>query len=163
MPFFEYKGPFCNFAGFNEHAVFRFWKYQLIDDPKGYLKEIPNKGGKAMGNPGKITNIDDMPTDKVILDFIKQAKKINDEGLKVPEKPKTPKKELEFPDYFVKALRKNKSVEKAFNNFSYSHKKEYLEWITEAKTESTRDKRIETAIEWISEGKSRNWKYMKKK
>ena len=161
MPFFDYEGPFCNFASFKEHATFGFWKYKLIKDPKGYLQNVSNKGGDAMGNLGRITSLKDLPPDKVFIDFVKQAKKINDEGIKLPSKPKKPKAELVIPDYLIKALKKNKKAFDTFNNFSYSHKKEYVEWITEAKTEETRNKRIETAIEWMCEGKSRNWKYKK--
>ncbi len=162
MPFFEYNGPICNFAGFKEYATFRFWKYQLMTDPKGLLQEIANKGGDAMGNLGRITSITELPPDKLMIDFLKQAKKLNNEGLNLPAKKKAPYTKLEIPRYFTKALKNNKRAETVFNNFSYAHKKEYLEWITEAKTEPTRLKRIETAIAWMSEGKSRNWKYMKK-
>jgi len=162
MPSFDYKGPFCSFASFKQHAVFGFWKYELIKDPKGYMGEIFNKGGDAMGNLGRITSIKDLPPDKVIIDFVKQAKKLNDEGIKLPPKSKKPRTEFVIPDYFISALKQNKKAFETFNNFSYSHKKEYIEWITEAKTEETRNKRIATTIEWISEGKSRNWKYMKK-
>ncbi len=162
MPSFNYKGPFCSFASFKEHAVFGFWKYQLIKDPKGYLQEISNKGGNAMGNFGRIKNLKDLPSDKVLINFVKQAKKLNDDGVKIPAKLKKPKVDLVIPDYFTNALMKNKKVQEEFDNFSYSHKKEYVEWITEAKSEETRKKRIGTAIEWISERKSRNWKYTKK-
>lgn len=162
MPSFDYKGPFCSFASFKQHAVFGFWKYMLIKDPNGYLQDISNKGGDAMGNLGRITALKDLPPDKVIIDFIKQAKKLNDEGVKLPPKPKKPKTELIVPDYFIAALKKNKKAFEIFNNFSYSHKKEYLEWISEAKTEETRNRRIATAIEWMAEGKPRNWKYIKK-
>jgi len=162
MPFFEYKGPLCNFASFKKHATFSFWKYKFIKDPKGYLQDISNKGGDAMGNLGRITGLKDLPPDNVIIGFIKQAKKLNDDGIKSPSKTKISKKELEIPDYFIKALKRNKQAEITFNGFPYSHKKEYVEWITDAKTDATRLKRINTAIEWMTEGKSRNWKYMKK-
>lgn len=89
--------------------------------------------------------------------------RLNEEKIKVPAKTKpTDKKELVVPDYFTKALKKNKTSFETFNNFSYSHKKEYVEWITDAKTEDTRNKRIATSVEWLSEGKSRMWKYSKK-
>ena len=89
--------------------------------------------------------------------------KLNDEGIKVPSKTKsTDKKELIVPDYFLKSLNRNKKALKAFEEFSYSHKKEYVEWITEAKTDDTINKRLNLAIEMIQEGKSRNWKYDRK-
>ena len=89
--------------------------------------------------------------------------KLNDEGIKVPSKAKsTDKKELIVLNYFLKALNRNKKALKAFEEFSYSHKKEYVEWITEAKTDDTINKRLNLAIEMIQEGKSRNWKYARK-
>lgn len=159
MPSFDYKGPFCSFASFKAHAVFGFWKTALIDDPKGIL--AGNKD-KAMGSLGRITDIKDLPSDKVIIGFIRSAKKLNDEGVKLPSRTgKSTPKPLEIPGYFIKALKKNKQAFATFEAFSTSHKREYVEWITEAKTEPTRDKRMATTIEWLSEGKARNWKYMK--
>lgn len=160
MPFFDYKGPFINIASFKEHAVFGFWKYSLLKDPKGYLGEIKNKGGEAMGNLGRITSLKDLPPDKIILDFIKQAKKLNDDGIKLPSKEKKPVKTLKVPLEFVAALRSNKKANLHFEKFSQSQKNEYISWITEAKTEATKEKRMEQAVEWISEGKIRNWKYI---
>jgi len=161
MPFFDYKGPVCNIAAFKEHAVMAFWKADLLKDTKGYLQKRANQGGEAMGNFGRLTNVKDLPPDKVILDFLKQAKKLNDDGIKLPPRKKQPV-ELVIPDYITKSLKKNKKAKEVFENFSNSHKKEYVEWITEAKTEATREKRIATMLEWLEEGKSRNWKYMNK-
>ena len=115
-----------------------------------------------MGNLGRITSVNVLPPDKVIIDFIKQAKKLEDEGIKLPPRPKKRKTALVIPEYVKIALSKNKKALASFEDFSYSHKKEYLEWITEAKTEETRNSRLVTAVEWMAEGKSRNWKYMKK-
>ncbi len=158
---FDYKGPFCSMASFKQHAVFGFWKSKLLKDPKGYLGERFNQGGDAMGNLGRITNLDDLPPDNIIIDFIKQAKKLNDDGVKLPAKPKKKKKELVIPDYFLGALKKNKKAFATFEEFSYSNKKEYVEWVTEAKTEETRIRRLETAVEWMAQGKVRNWKYVR--
>lgn len=153
---FDYKGILCSMAAFKQHCSFGFWKAALLNDPKKYLT-----AENAMGHLGKITSLKDLPSDKILIDFIKQAVKLNDEGVKLPSKPKTnAKKELIVPDYFQKILSKNKKALQIFENFSYSHKKEYIEWITEAKTEETRIKRMNQAIEWMVEGKSRNWKYM---
>lgn len=163
FPNFDYKGPFANMASFKEHCAFGFWIASLLYDPKGSLKERSNQGGESMGHLGRITSLKDIPSDKVMIDFIKQAIKLNDEGIKVLKKPKsTEPKEIIVPDYFQKILNKNKAALKSFEGFSPSNKREYLEWITEAKTDETRNKRMETAIEWMAEGKSRNWKYMKK-
>lgn len=159
MPSFDYKGLFCSFAAFKHHAVFGFWKYKLIKDPNGYLGEIFNKGGDAMGNLGRMTSIKDIPPDKYVIDFVRQAKKLNDEGVKMPPRVVKPKKDLVVPSYFTAALKKNKKAFAHFENFSPSAKREYVEWITGAKTEETRNSRMKLATEWISEGKKRNWKY----
>lgn len=159
MPSFDYKGPFFSFASFKEHCGLGFWKAGLIEDKHGYLQPIANQGGEAMGNFGRVTSLDDLPSDKIILDYIRQAKRLNDEGIKTVRKT-VKRKPLEAPDYMLTALRKNKKAWVSFENFSPSNKRDYVEWITEAKTEATRDKRLTQAIEWIAEGKPRNWKYM---
>lgn len=161
FPHFDYKGEMmCSMAAFKQHAVFSFWKAKLLKNSKGYLQERSADGGAAMGHFGRITNLKDLPPDKAIIDLVKQAMKLNDKGIKLPSKPKTKKKELTIPDYFLKELKKNKKALATFEAFSYSHKKEYIEWITEAKTDKTREKRMLTTIEWLAEGKARNWKYM---
>lgn len=162
MPSFEYKGPFCSFAAFKQHAVFGFWKGALIKDKNNFLKERASQGGEAMGNMGRVTSMDDLPPDKVILDFIKQAKKLNDDGIKLPSRAKKEKPPVVVPDYFITALKRSKKALANFEVFPPSHKREYVLWITEAKTEATREKRMETALEWIAEGKGKNWKYERK-
>ncbi len=161
MPFFDYKGEMlCHMASFKQHAVMGFWKASLMKDP--VLVENA-QSETAMGHLGRITSLKEMPSDKKITAWIKEAMQLNDKGIKLPAKAKPPdKKELVVPDYFTKALAKNKKAKQVFENFAYSHKKEYLAWITEAKTEETRNKRMETALEWITEGKARNWKYERK-
>ena len=159
MPSFNYKGPFCSFAAFKQHAVFGFWKYKLIKDPQGYLGEIFNKGGASMGNLGRMTSINDLPPDKYVIDFVRQAKKLNDDNIKMPPRAIKPKKKLMVPPYFTTVLKKNKKAFSVFENFSPSCKREYVEWITEAKADETRNSRMQLAVQWMSEGKKRNWKY----
>lgn len=163
MPSFEYMGPLCSFAAFKQHCVFGFWKTTLIEDPDNYLQQRAAQGGEAMGNLGKITSVKDLPPAKVIVDFIKQAAKLNKEGVKVPKGKSKPKKEIPVPKEFSALLNKNKTAKMIFEEFSPSHRRDYLEWITEAKTDATRDKRMQTALEWIKDGKRRHWKYEKKK
>lgn len=158
MPSFDHKGPFCHMASFKEHAVFGFWKAALLKDPKGVL----NNKHDAMGSLGRITSMKDLPSDKVITGLIKQAKKLNDEEVKLPSRLKRPEVSVTMPTYFKLALKQNKKALAHFEKFPPGQKKEYIVWITGAKTEETRDKRLETAIEWISEGKIKNWKYLKK-
>jgi uncharacterized protein YdeI (YjbR/CyaY-like superfamily) len=163
MPHFDYKGVMCSMASFKQHCSVSFWKAFLLNDPKGYIKERAAQGGEGMGHLGRITSLKDLPPDKALLDLIKQAKRLNDEGVKLPSKEKKAPKELATPDYFLNELKKNKSALAVFENFSPSQKKEYVQWITEAKSEDTRNKRMATALEWIAEGKKRNWKYEVKK
>lgn len=160
-PHFDYhNGPMCHMAAFKQHCAMGFWKAAMMKD--GSLVENA-KAETAMGHLGKITSLKDLPADKQLVAWIKEAMKLNEEGIKLAPKKTTEKKELVVPDYFSKALSKNKKALKTFTEYPYSHKKEYLQWITEAKTEETRLKRMTTAIEWLAEGKSRNWKYEVKK
>lgn len=161
MPAFEYKGPFMGFAAFKKHFALFFWKGAIMKD-SNVLMGNNTKG--SMGNLGKVESIEDLPKDSVLARWIKEAKKLNDDGVKIDkkEKPKHERKEYKMPAYFQKELNRNKKAKLAFEGFPPSHKREYLEWIIEAKTEETRNKRMATAIEWITEGKSRNWKYQKK-
>ncbi len=158
MPSFDYKGPFCSMAAFKDHAVFGFWKALLMKDA-GKLKENQQN---AMGHAGKIKSLEDLPNDKILISWIKEAAKLNEDGVKLPPRKKTEQKDLVIPDYFIKLLGKNNKALQNFEKFPPSHKKEYVQWITEAKTEETRNRRMNTAIEWIAEGKGRNWKYERK-
>lgn len=155
FPHFMYKGMLCSMAAFKEHCALGFWKGSLI------LGKEPGGSEQGMGHFGRITKVDELPSRKVLSGYIKQAMKLNDDGVKNPAraKPKKPR-ELVVPDDLTKALQKNKAARATFEKFSPSHKREYVEWITEAKTEATRLRRLETAIEWMAEGKPRNWKYM---
>ena len=111
----------------------------------------------------KNTSLKDLPSDQKIIAHIKEAMMLNEKGIKLPpRKVTTAKKEVVVPDYFLKQLKKNKKAFATFDGFSPSHKREYIEWITEAKTDETKNRRMGTAIEWLAEGKPRNWKYMKK-
>jgi|SRR6185369_12507777 len=153
MPAFEYKGLVCGIAAFKNHCAVGFWKEKLLEQ-----SAFP-KTKTAMGSLGKITSKKDLPPDDVIIKLVQQAVELNENGIKVPKKAAAPKKELVIPDYLTAALKKNKAAQKTFENFPYSCRKEYVEWITEAKTEPTREKRLATTIEWLAEGKRRNWKY----
>ena len=158
FPNFDYKGPFCSMAAFKEHCSFGFWKAAIMKD----AEKLKANQESAMGHLGKIKSFKDLPSDKVLTGYIKVAMRLNEEGIKLPALAKsTEKKELLIPDYFTKALSKNKTAHKIFEAFSPSHKKEYVEWITEAKTEETRNKRMQKALEQIIEGKGLNWKYQK--
>ncbi len=158
FPNFEYKGLMCHMAGFKNHCSFGFWKGALMKD-KSLVKNAASES--AMGHLGSIKSLKDLPSDKVMIQYIKEAAKLNDAGIKV-EKKKPIKKALIIPPYFIKALKTNKAAQKTFDAFSYSNQKEYVTWIAEAKTEATRTSRMATALVWMADGKIRNWKYLKK-
>jgi uncharacterized protein YdeI (YjbR/CyaY-like superfamily) len=163
FPHFTYKSPadkspriLCSMASFKQHCALGFWYLQGTDSDR------EASTGPAMGQYGRITSLSDLPKDKVLSQHIKEAVKAHDSGIKPRPAPRpTEKKELKIPDYLTAALKKNKKAKVTFDQFNYSNKKEYVDWLTEAKTDETRKKRLDTAIEWMSEGKPRNWKYMK--
>jgi uncharacterized protein YdeI (YjbR/CyaY-like superfamily) len=152
VPHFDYKGEMmCSMASFKGHCAFGFWKASLVLGEKA--------AGGAMGHLGRITSLDDLPPDRTLASYIRKAAKLNDEGVKAARTPRRAKPELEVPEDLTRALKKNKKALTAFDAFPPSHKREYVEWIVDAKREDTRKRRVASAIEWIAEGKSRNWKY----
>jgi hypothetical protein len=154
MPAFEYKGLVCGIAAFKAHCTFGFWKQSLMEQDAFPAEKT------AMGSFGRIASKKDLPPDAMLIKLIKQAVELNEKGIKVEKKkPAAAKKELDVPDYMTAAIKKNKAAWKTFQNFPYSCKKEYVQWVTEAKTDPTREKRLATTIEWLAEGKRRNWKY----
>ena len=161
-PFFDYKGVIlCNISAFKEHCSFGFWGEEI----GAVLREakIVQEGG--MGSLGRITTLKDLPSDKQMLSLLRQAVGFIDRGeytspIAARNKVvKAPKPTLETPPEFAKALKADKKASTAFTALSPSCKREYIEWIADAKRAETRDKRIAQAIEWIAEGKQRNWKY----
>ncbi len=112
-----------------------------------------------MGQLGRITSLKDLPSDKILVEYFKEAMKLTEQGVKVPKAEKPEPVAGDVPDYFMAALKKNKKALAVFEQFAPSHRKEYLQWITEAKREETRNSRMAQAIEWMAEGKNRHWKY----
>jgi uncharacterized protein YdeI (YjbR/CyaY-like superfamily) len=155
VPHFEYKGPLAGMAAFKQHVRFGFWKASLMDDPHGIAGDTP--AGKHFAS------VNDLPSEKVLVEYVRQAIALNEKGEKVARAPREKRDEADVPADLAAALKKSPKAKKAFDAFSPSHRREYVEWITEAKQEATRQKRLAQAIEWIGEGKSRNWKYMPKK
>lgn len=159
FPHFDYKGILCSMAAFKQHCSFGFWKGTVMKDSKELLNVV---GDTNMAHFDRITSLKDLPSDKVLMSYIKEAVRLNEEGVKLPSKEKKPSKaEIPIPEELVSALKRNKKAKETFDQFSPSHKREYLEWITEAKSDATKEKRIDTMIEWLTEGKSRHWKYQK--
>ena len=151
MPFFNYKGPVCFMAAFKQHATFGFWKGKLL-----FGKE--HKG--AMGHFGRLTSIKDLPNEKKLAGYVRKATELNERGVKRSRTRSTAKPSLVVPRDLKSALTKNSKARKTFENFSYSHRKEYVEWITGAKRDETRQKRLKMTTQWLAQGKPQNWKYM---
>jgi uncharacterized protein YdeI (YjbR/CyaY-like superfamily) len=159
FPHFDYNGgPLAHMASFKQHCAIGFWKASLMKDNEKLMTAA--KSESAMGHFGKITSISDLPKDGVIIKYIHEGMKLNELGVKRAAR-KSPSAEVEVLEYFTKAIGKNKKANETFRNFSNSQKKEYVMWVTGAKSENTRLKRLLTAIEWMEEGKIRNWKYIK--
>jgi len=156
FPNFEYKGLVCNMASFKAHCAFGFWKAAMMKDSKKFLEPM---GKTAMGHFNKLTSVDDLPSDKIMISYIKEAVGLNELKISVPKKKTATKETIPRHEQFSASLKKNKKALSNFEKMSPSYQKDYNEWINEAKTEATRTRRINTAVEWILEGKGRNWKY----
>jgi uncharacterized protein YdeI (YjbR/CyaY-like superfamily) len=158
MPHFDHKGVMCGMAAFKEHCVFGFWKESLVLDRDKSVEKA------AMGSFGCIRSLADLPSEKRLIGYVRKAASLNEAGIKVPGRTKPKKREpIEIPDYFAAALKKNAKARKTFENFPPSKRREYLEWVTEAKRAQTRNERLATSIKWLAEGRARHWKYMPSK
>jgi len=153
-PHFDYKGMFCGISAFKEHVGFGFWKGALL------AEHLPGKDMSAAGQFGRIASMQDLPSDRELTRILKIAKKLNDDEVKAPLTRK-PRPELKAPADLLGALAKNKKAKATFDKFPPGQRREYIAWVIEAKQAATRAKRIETAVEWMAEGKIRNWKYAK--
>ena len=154
MPAFEYHGLLCSMAAFKQHTTFGFWKGKLIVDSNGQDLE------SAMGQFGRIASVKDLPAKRVLAGYVKKAMALNEAGTTVKRVVK-PKPVLRMPADFKAALAQRRAALAAFEGFSPSAQRDYLEWVLEAKQAATRAKRIATAVGWIAEGKRRNWRYEK--
>jgi uncharacterized protein YdeI (YjbR/CyaY-like superfamily) len=153
QPSFEYKGLMCGMAAFKEHCVFGYWKAPLV---LGAAAE----GANAMGYRDKITSVADLPSKSAFRAHVRKAMELNEAGITLERPVKERKPEIVVPADLAAAVKKNKKAQATFDQFSPSHRREYIEWVTEAKTDATRANRLQQTVEWLAEGKPRNWKYM---
>lgn len=152
-PHFDYKGIMAGMTAFKEHVGFGFWKHRQI-----VPKEKAGKNG--WGLVGKITSVQDLPPRKMLVSWVKKAKQLNDDGVKAEHMVNRKKhKPLPVPGDLKAALASDARANAQFGAFSPSAQRDYIAWLVEAKTAETRERRLATAIEWIAEGKRRNWKY----
>jgi hypothetical protein len=147
-PHFEHHGMLCGMAAFKAHCAFGFWNRAL---------KIPGKKG-AMGQFGSLHTVADLPPDRELVGWVREAARLNATGEKLAP-IRRPKKPLPVPKSLTAALAKKPKAQKQFTAFSPSQKREYSEWILEAKTDATREKRLKTSVAWIGDGKTRMWKY----
>ncbi|HEY3279746.1 MAG TPA: YdeI/OmpD-associated family protein [Gemmatimonadales bacterium] len=145
-PTFMYHGILCGMAAFKSHCMLGFWKSALLE----------TKGLDCL------TSVADLPSDRALAALVKQAAALNEEGIKAPRRTARPRPPLKVPADVTAALKKNAKARATFAGFSPSHKREYVEWVTEAKTDETRQRRLETAVAWMAQGKPRNWEYVAK-
>jgi uncharacterized protein YdeI (YjbR/CyaY-like superfamily) len=159
-PHYSYKDDhLVMMAGFRNHCSFSLYKAEFMKD-KAIRDSV--KSGKKFGYMDKLRALPDLPTSKVLSAYIKEAMTINERGLRkaIPKSGKP--KVIETPDYFKSMLATNPKAKEVFESKSDAYRKDYLIWITDAKTEATRQKRMEQAMEWIADGKGRFWQYEKK-
>lgn len=156
-PAFVLEGIVCGMAAFKAHCTFGFWRGEEV--------VATGRQREAMGQFGRIEKLADLPADREIVALVRRAAKLDAEGPKPAPPRKHPRPEIPVPADFAAALaRRGQAAARAtWQRLAPSHRREYLEWITEAKAEATRARRLATTLEWLAEGKSRNWKYERKK
>jgi uncharacterized protein YdeI (YjbR/CyaY-like superfamily) len=151
-PSFEHKGLLCGMAAFKAHCTFGFWKHSLVVGEE-------ERASEAMGSFGRLTSVEDLPGKAELKRLIKRAVELNEQGIKVERPKRAPRKALPLPPELKAALAKDAAARRIFEAFSPSHRREYAEWIGEAKGADTRARRLAQAMGWIRAGKHRNWKY----
>ncbi len=150
MPHFEQNGLLCGMAAFKKHCSFHFFRgTQVLGAERDAAQE-------AMGQFGRITSVADLPPAEELIGYVRKAAELRAAGEKLP-RPTTKREPLAMPDDLGAALRNHTKAREAFDQFSPGQRREYIEWITEAKRAETREQRLATALEWIAEGKHRNW------
>jgi uncharacterized protein YdeI (YjbR/CyaY-like superfamily) len=153
MPHFMYHGILGGMSAFKAHCAFGFWKRGLV---------VPEQEKAAMGQFGRIESVKDLPPRRKFVGYVKKAMKLNEEGVAAPRATRAiTKKPLPLPPELARALGRSRKARATFDGFPPSQRREYIEWITEARREETRARRVAQAVEWMAEGKVRHWKYQK--
>lgn len=155
VPHFEHRGPVASMAAFKQHASFGFWKQKLMDDPAGIFAAA---GESGMGGR-KYRSADELPAEAVIVRYVRAAVRLNEQGIRLARPPRKKRPPPRLPADLAAALAKHAKARATYDGFPPSKQREYVEWITGAKQDATREKRLATAIEWLAQGKARNWKY----
>lgn len=154
-PSFEHHGILGGMAAFKAHAAFGFWRARDMEDPAGILGE----GRTASPMSGKYADVSELPARRVLVAYVRAAAKLNESGAPRKAAPKKPRARPAAPAWFLAAIRADAKAAETWEGLTPGYRHEYVEWVTEAKREDTRAKRIAQAVEWLAEGKTRNWKY----
>lgn len=155
MPSFEYHGILAGMAAFKAHAAFGFWKGELVTGPTG-------EASNAMWGFGRLTSVKDLPSKPTLRRYVRKAMRLNEAGTKAPPRPrKHPPKAVSVraPADLTAAINRSARAKRTWASLSPSAKRDYAEWILDAKQAATRVRRVATSVEWLAEGKRRNWKY----
>lgn len=156
MPAFEHHGPLAGMAAFKAHAVFGFWKHDRIVRDSAVAKQ-------AMGSFGRLVAVADLPSPARFLSLVRLAARLNERGVRVPRRKTVPKRPVRQPEALRVALKASAAARKGFASLSPSCRREYVQWIADAKREDTRARRVTTAVEWLAKGRSLNWKYERRR
>ncbi len=156
MPFFSHQGTaMCTMAAFKQHCSFSFWLYKEV------LGETAGKDG--MGQFGKLATLRDLPSDKQLTTYLRKAMALSVAGAKSSRPKAAARRAPTLPEDLATPLaqKKHAAARKTWAAFGSGAQREYVDWINEAKTDTTRQRRIATTLEWLAEGRKRNWKYEK--
>ena len=163
VPYFTYNGILCGMAFFKKHVSLGFWKSSEMEDPEGLFET--GTGRKASMCNAHFHSLKELPTQKILVEYIKRAAKLNDESSTASKRAKPSKKATKIatrvPADLSSALKKHAKARAFFASLAPGQKRDYIQWITESKREATREKRLATTIEWLNDGKKRHWKYEK--
>jgi uncharacterized protein YdeI (YjbR/CyaY-like superfamily) len=161
IPHFSYRSDYlCIFAAYKYHCSFTLYKDALMKDTRLKANSSLPAAKRFMG---KLTSVADLPSDSDLTSWIEEAMALNEKGVKLPPRESKTPKEVLMPAAFAAKLKSNPGIKAIFESKSQSFRKEYNFWIGEAKTDATRDKRIDDALSWIADGKGRFWKLAKRK
>ena len=155
-PSFEHHGLLCGVAAFKAHCTFGFWKHALLVERGGA------KAAAELEALGRISDVSELPSRATLVRYVKLAAKLNEDGVAAPKARAKPKPPVAVPADLKRGLAGNARAKACFEGLSPSHRREYVEWITEAKQDATRQRRLATTLEWLAQGKTRNWKYEKR-
>jgi uncharacterized protein YdeI (YjbR/CyaY-like superfamily) len=158
FPHFVHHGILCSMASFKAHCALTFWKGKVLAER---VPGMPGATGEAMGQFGRLTAIRDLPSRTVLLRLVREASRLNEGGIKAPARPRPATKAVRAPADLLAALRNSPEARAGWDSLTPGQKREYIEWITEAKRDETRRRRLATAVEWMAEGRIRNWKYVR--